>query len=124
MKSSYAAKLRDPRWQKKRLEIFKRDSFTCQLCWETQRELHCHHLFYEPGREPWEADDSDLLTTCVVCHKEAEARKKALLSLLRSPTNGVIIDAVIELHRRDPKELQNLLCEKLYQETSVPVLPG
>lgn len=29
---TYSQKLRDPRWQKKRLEILERDSFTCQHC--------------------------------------------------------------------------------------------
>jgi 5-methylcytosine-specific restriction endonuclease McrA len=31
-KSKYSEKLRDPRWQKKRLEIFQRDNFICQNC--------------------------------------------------------------------------------------------
>lgn len=31
-KEEYAKKLMDPRWQKKRLEIFKRDGWKCQNC--------------------------------------------------------------------------------------------
>ena len=28
----YSEKLKDPRWQKKRLEILERDNFRCQYC--------------------------------------------------------------------------------------------
>ena len=31
-REAYYRKLRDPRWQKRRLEIFARDDWTCQGC--------------------------------------------------------------------------------------------
>jgi len=31
-KSDYSKKLKDPRWQKKRLKIFKSDKFKCKIC--------------------------------------------------------------------------------------------
>lgn len=78
----YAEKLRDPRWQKKRLEIFGRDEFTCQSCGSKAVELHCHHTFYEPKTEPWDADKSHLVTLCSICHDEVEdAIKTVRLSL-------------------------------------------
>lgn len=30
----YLAKLRDPRWQKLRLQVFERDEWACQVCME------------------------------------------------------------------------------------------
>jgi 5-methylcytosine-specific restriction endonuclease McrA len=33
---TYGDKLKDPRWQKRRLEIFKRDEWTCQQCGDTE----------------------------------------------------------------------------------------
>ena len=65
---TYAEKLKDPRWQRKRLEVFNRDNFRCQYCLNEHFTLHVHHLTYQYGFEPWEADDSDLTTICEDCH--------------------------------------------------------
>src|SRR5262245_56290118 len=53
---SYQEKLRDPRWQRKRLEILERDQWTCQRCHSTTKTLHVHHRIYRHGLEPWEID--------------------------------------------------------------------
>jgi hypothetical protein len=66
---SYADLLRDPRWQKRRLEIFERDQWTCQVCGATDRELQVHHLRYRKGRLPWDHPDEDLQTLCRPCHR-------------------------------------------------------
>lgn len=63
---TYSEKLKDPRWQKKRLEIFNRDSFTCQLCSDDKKPLSVHHKQY--SGEPWEAPNEALLTICELCH--------------------------------------------------------
>ena len=57
---TYVEKLRDPRWQRRRLEIFQRDNWTCQLCSRTDLELHVHHL-YRTTKDPW--DEPDLRLT-------------------------------------------------------------
>jgi hypothetical protein len=67
-KSRYGEKLKDPRWQKVRLEVFNRDNFTCQWCGETTKTLNVHHLFYERGKEPWEYPLWAFLTVCEPCH--------------------------------------------------------
>lgn len=69
-KSEYAKKLMDPRWQKKRLQVLERDSWTCQLCADDARTLHVHHLWYQRGKDPWEYPMSALLTLCSECHEE------------------------------------------------------
>jgi len=63
----YSEKLRDPRWQKKRLEIMQRDRFRCRICHSEEETLNVHHIIYAKG-EPWEADDKDLVTLCEECH--------------------------------------------------------
>lgn len=63
---TYSEKLKDPRWQKKRLQILKRDRFKCRYCGDKQTELQIHHLKY--SGEPWEADNENLITTCKHCH--------------------------------------------------------
>jgi hypothetical protein len=50
----YSQKLKDPRWQKKRLEILERDGWKCMACGDKEKTLHVHHIFYLPGKEPWD----------------------------------------------------------------------
>lgn len=84
----YAAKLRDPRWQRRRLEIMDRDEFCCQICEDDQSTLNVHHRFYLQGHEPWEYEDSELVTLCEKCHKEEtkkgrESERELVRVLLR-----------------------------------------
>jgi len=65
----YSEKLKDPRWQKKRLEIFERDAWTCRLCSSTKKTLCVHHKKYSYGKNPWEYDNEDLITYCEECHR-------------------------------------------------------
>jgi hypothetical protein len=71
---TYSEKLRDPRWQKKRLEILNRDCFECVLCGDKETELHIHHKKY--NGDPWEAKDEDLQVLCKHCHLLIETLKK------------------------------------------------
>lgn len=73
VKKSYWQKLKDPKWQKKRLEILERDKFTCQLCGETEKELHVHHFAYKSSGNPWDIDNKDLTTLCCDCHERIES---------------------------------------------------
>lgn len=65
----YAEKLKDPRWQKKRLEILQRDNWKCQCCGSEKGTLHAHHIIYEENLEPWEYDNHKIRTYCESCHK-------------------------------------------------------
>ena len=66
----YWEKLRDPRWQKKRVHVFDRDKFICQMCKDANTELHIHHLVYMKDRDPWDYPDTMLVTLCKNCHAE------------------------------------------------------
>lgn len=68
-KSDYYEKLKDPRWQKKRLEIFERDGWECKYCHRKTETLHVHHIFYLPKTEPWDVPNGLLVTLCEDCHK-------------------------------------------------------
>lgn len=76
--SKYWEQLRDPRWQKKRLEIMQRDEFTCQDCGDTGKTLNVHHGYYAKGMAPWEYEDATLHTLCEDCHKLAQQSLTAL----------------------------------------------
>lgn len=64
---TYSEKLRDPRWQKKRLEVFQRDGFSCRCCGSITETLNVHHKRYTGN--PWDAPLDDLETLCEGCHK-------------------------------------------------------
>jgi len=66
---TYADKLKDPRWQKKRLQIMDRDGFQCQMCFDREETLTVHHKKYIYGKEPWEYDGKYLITLCEDCHE-------------------------------------------------------
>jgi hypothetical protein len=76
--SDYSEKLRDPRWQRRRLEVFQRANFECWSCGAKDKTLHVHHLIYRKGLDPWEYGDDDLRCFCETCHQENH-RLKAML---------------------------------------------
>lgn len=86
-KSEYVEKLKDPRWQKKRLEAFERDEWTCQRCGDSESTLVVHHFHYEKGKEPWEYPLKHLVTLCEDCHENERLTRhdneQALLKILR-----------------------------------------
>lgn len=65
---TYAEKLKDPRWQKLRLEVLNRDNFSCKLCFDTSTELHIHHFEYAKSGNPWDSSIDNLVTYCKHCH--------------------------------------------------------
>ena len=75
--TSYSEKLRDPRWQKKRLCVMQRDGFACRDCGDEKSTLQVHHCHYEKGG-PWATDERFLLTLCGDCHKERGEVEKDL----------------------------------------------
>lgn len=106
MKINYSYLLKDPRWQKKRLEILHRDGFKCKLCGDTKAQLQVHHKKYENSILPWDYPNGDLITLCVHCHEAATLSKsdgglKVLNSYnLITGTDGTFI----KLYYRDDKE--------------------
>lgn len=67
---TYSDKLKDPRWQKRRLSILERDGWACTKCKNDKISLHVHHKEYIKGLNPWEYEDNLLHTLCEVCHKK------------------------------------------------------
>ena len=85
--TTYSEKLKDPRWQKKRLEILNRDNWICQWCEAKDEQLHVHHRLYLKKRYPWDYPDRLLLTVCATCHAEHGAGEEAALPF---------VDAILE----------------------------
>ncbi len=66
---TYAEKLRDPRWQKKRLKVLNRDEWECQLWTKHKGMKIVHHKYYLKGKEPWQYPMKALITLCENCNK-------------------------------------------------------
>lgn len=71
-KPTYWELLRHPNWQRKRLEVLKREDFKCQVCGTEDQTLHVHHTYYEKGLAPWEYPDQSLKVVCEPCHERAQ----------------------------------------------------
>lgn len=101
-KKSYIEKLRDPRWQKKRLEILERDDWSCKICKSKEKTLHVHHIEYLYHWEPWEYDEMFLITLCEDCHEQETEYSADQWTFLKMALkhNGWGIDAVEELIKK------------------------
>jgi hypothetical protein len=71
---TYAEKLRDPRWQEKRLRLFDKAEWTCELCERVRPEegLQVHHPIYLTGLNPWDYPDEIMMTLCDSCHVDRQ----------------------------------------------------
>lgn len=82
--TEYATKLRDPRWQKRRLEIFNAHQFTCQDCGAKERELHAHHCWYNMiDAEPWDYPDECFRCLCDECHSDRHVIERSVVFQFR-----------------------------------------
>lgn len=89
-RSSYSDKLKDPRWQRKRLEVLDLREWTCEACSDSKSTLHVHHRQYIKGREPWEYDDNQLSVLCESCHETHHAEPGRLMDVIsRLPIEGL-----------------------------------
>lgn len=117
--STYLEKLKDPRWQKKRLGIFNREGFKCQSCRSATLTLHVHHLVYSKG-EPWDAPDEDLECLCEWCHTMREMFNEILEKRSRIPTVYFFsfLQLTFRLQGKPDSELMNLIANvgAIYKE--------
>jgi len=99
----YQDQIKSPKWQKKRLEILKRDEFTCQECGNKEQTLHIHHKHYNKGAKIWEYEGWELTTLCETCHSKTHDKieNKPIDKTKESITNW--------LSDLNDKELQDLL---------------
>jgi hypothetical protein len=80
---TYSEKLKDPRWQKKRLQIFNRDKWACKECGAKNKTLHVHHTKYFNNTDPWEYPKELLVTLCKDCHGAEHGIAKQVVQLER-----------------------------------------
>jgi len=83
---TYWEKLKDPRWQKIRLEVLGAEKFCCEVCGDSESTLHVHHGYYRKGAEPWDYPTDSLHALCESCHDNIGMETKEIherLALLR-----------------------------------------
>lgn len=81
-KESYAELLKDPRWQRRRLEMLSAAGWMCRSCFGENKTLHVHHRVYRKGAMPWEYTDAELIVLCERCHVWIHAIMKNLERIL------------------------------------------
>lgn len=79
---TYAEQIKSPMWQKKRLEILKRDNFICQSCGDEESQLHVHHKSSEYGKYIYEYENNVLITLCKNCHELISNNKKEIKKII------------------------------------------
>lgn len=79
---SYLEMLRDPRWQKARLDTMQRAGFACERCGDKETTLNVHHKNYKRDHAPWEYELSNFVCLCRPCHEEIHEQKVLINDLL------------------------------------------
>lgn len=103
---TYSEKLRDPRWQRKRLEIMERDGFACSHCRNTEVTLNVHHRIYRKNAMPWDYEDEVFITLCEDCHTLAEdVKEKLLMSIGKNRMRDERLLSLAGAMKEDPVEL-------------------
>lgn len=97
MAVTYAEKLLDPRWQKRRLEILQRDHFTCQICGDKTKTLHVHHKRYFRDQDPWDYAADYLVTLCEDCHDARTADDREIQNDLAEVAMRILPDVSAQL---------------------------
>lgn len=94
---TYSEKLKDPRWQQRRLKVFERDNWACICCCDTKSTLNVHHKRYYGN--PWDCPEEYLVTLCEDCHKiisdhsidiDTDTPKTFTHNCFKIHTNGII----------------------------------
>ena len=85
----YWEKLKDQRWQKKRLELLENAGWRCQSAYCDNNDLHAelqvHHRLYLRNTEPWDYPDWAYRVLCDDCHKiEQRIQESAHEALAKS----------------------------------------
>lgn len=103
----YSEKLKDPRWQKKRLLMLQSANFRCQSCGETEDTLHVHHVYYEKDRDPWDYPNEVYMVLCDKCHEKWHNLKWGLdrsLCMMTVDQLQKIVGIVVQLSMLGPSD--------------------
>lgn len=98
MTKTFSDMYRDPRWQKKRLEVLSAANWTCSQCGDVDQQLHVHHYWYTRDEPPWVVVDGQLAALCHECHATAEEIKSGFAQLFSMVNVDVLHGFMCALH--------------------------
>lgn len=79
---TYAEKLRDVRWKRRRDDLLRQSNWTCCECGtpltEGEMDLQVHHVVYITALDPWNYPDELLVVVCDFHHRERQAVEQAI----------------------------------------------
>jgi len=87
---AYADLLKDPRWQRKRLEKLQEADWKCAMCFSGEKTLNVHHKRYRKGAPPWDCDMRDLEVLCEDCHEAITVATRSLRAIVERGDMGDI----------------------------------
>ncbi len=93
-KLSFEEQIKDPSWQRKRLEILKRDEWMCQICFSDENQLQVHHKRYKKNTHYWDYDDSNFISLCCDCHSRVSSVGNDIKAALHFEPNLMLFEKV------------------------------
>ena len=97
-KLTYAEKLRDVRWKRRRDELLKQANYTCCQCPQPlmtgTMDLQVHHVVYIPSLDPWDYPNELLLVVCDRHHRERQAVEQAIYIKVGEHLAGLTIEGM------------------------------
>lgn len=106
---SYSELLRDPRWQKKRLQKLEAAEWMCFECESTDKTLNVHHVRYIKGRKPWEYENDQLQVLCEECHGIEHKRRDEIANITDLLGTRAVLGLLAGyLYGTDPAEYASL----------------
>lgn len=116
MSTTYAEKLKDQRWQKKRLELLEAANWECRsgFCENPKPNptLHVHHKLYIRKTDPWDYEDWVYAVLCDECHDKAQREmEEAHAALARNADLMAVCSMVNDM----PEELQQEASNVMFQ---------
>jgi 5-methylcytosine-specific restriction endonuclease McrA len=112
----YEERLKDLRWQRKRLAVLERAGWSCEACGRKEEvSLQVHHGYYERDALPWEYPERALYVLCDSCHERAEAARAQVYREL---------GCIAPWHHKHALALLQELSRTLAEEGEAPLAGG
>jgi 5-methylcytosine-specific restriction endonuclease McrA len=78
----------DPAYKKFRMDVLKRDKFTCKMCKTKKKKVYVHHIRKWASASSLRYETSNGITLCYNCHKEVTGKEHHYESYLLGLIDG------------------------------------
>jgi 5-methylcytosine-specific restriction endonuclease McrA len=66
-----------PNFNSIRKQVYKRDNYTCQICYAKNIRLNAHHIQRWADCPTLRDDPNNLITLCWRCHRDMKGKEKS-----------------------------------------------